>query len=41
MEPIKTPKKCQREEHEHEQEQKHMNGDTNPHCLKGVAGTVS
>jgi hypothetical protein len=23
MEPIKTPKKCQREEHEYEQEQKH------------------
>jgi hypothetical protein len=39
MEPARMPKKCQREEEEHEQ--KHMNGHTNPRCLKGVAGTVS
>jgi len=34
-EPAKTPKQRQREEEEeHEQEQEHMNGHTNPRCLK-------
>jgi hypothetical protein len=38
MEPAKMPKQCQKEEKEHEQEQQHMNGHTNPRCLKEWQG---